>query len=219
MSRVNLVDLGRPPGLYGGIERVESTEAADLLWAGNVHAHGQPHAPRAHGIGNAGQLLQVLGVQQLGRGIHVVNVEAVDAHRGQQARVFGHRCQVLANIAAFKEDRPSGVAALDGAVGIVPLVDPADGHGRVFADVQVGQIVAIRETPVQVKDTIQDAPVVGACNNQSDVTLKLRPMEPISFRLEIGGDGQLGVSLVDLLCCAQERFAGEGTAGNKGRGA
>ncbi len=130
-ERVNLFDLGRPPGLHRRVERVVGREAADLLRAGDVHAEGQTNAPRAHRVGHSCQLLQVIGVEQLRRGVHIIDVAAVDAHRGQQARVFGYGLQVFADVSAFEKDRPARIAALDRAVGIVPLVDPADGHGWV----------------------------------------------------------------------------------------
>ncbi len=57
-ERVNLVDLGGPPGLHCRIERVEGLEAADLLRAGDVDADGQTHAPGAHGVGDALEALR-----------------------------------------------------------------------------------------------------------------------------------------------------------------
>ena len=54
---------------------------------------------------------------------------------GQQARVFGDRGEIVAHVAAVEEDAAAGVAAFDRAIGVVPLIDPADGHGGRFADV------------------------------------------------------------------------------------
>jgi hypothetical protein len=63
-------------------------------------------------------------------GVDVIDVQSVDADRGQQTAVFGGGREVVADIAAFKENGPASRAALDGAVGVAPLVDPANGKGR-----------------------------------------------------------------------------------------
>jgi hypothetical protein len=67
-------------------------------------------------------------------GVDVVDVQSVDADRGQQTAVFGDRREIVADIAAFKENGPARIAALDRAVGVVPLVDPANGKRRTGAE-------------------------------------------------------------------------------------
>jgi len=86
-------------------------------------------APGAERVGDAGDLLEVGGIDELGSGVDVVDVAAVDSDGGKEATVFGDGGEVFANVAAFEEDGPAGVAAFDGAVGVVPVVDPADGEG------------------------------------------------------------------------------------------
>ena len=62
-ERVDLIHFSGPPGLDCGIEGVEGFEAADLLRAGDVDAHGQTHAPGAHGVGDASKALDHVGVR------------------------------------------------------------------------------------------------------------------------------------------------------------
>ena len=52
-ERVDLVDLGGPPGLHGGIERIVGVEAADLLRAGDIDGEADANAVGPHRLGNA----------------------------------------------------------------------------------------------------------------------------------------------------------------------
>ena len=94
-QRVNLLRLGRPPGAHRRIQRVEARQSADLLRAGNVHAHRQPHAPRPQHISHPRQLLQLVGIQQMRVGIDIIDVDAVDTNRGQQTGILAHRRKIL----------------------------------------------------------------------------------------------------------------------------
>jgi hypothetical protein len=62
-------------------------------------------------------------------GVDVVDGASVDADGGEQATVLADAGEVGADVAVVEEDGTAGVAALDGAVEVVPLVDPADGGG------------------------------------------------------------------------------------------
>ena len=59
--------------------------------------------------------------------------------------------QIVADISTLKEDRPAAVAALDGAVGVVPLVDPADGHGGSFDHVEMREVSTRCDAAQQVE--------------------------------------------------------------------
>ena len=65
-------------------------------------------------------------------------------------------------MAVVEEDAAAGVAALDGAVGVVPLIDPADGHGGVFAQVGLAHVGALREVAQEGKCSVKDGSVAAA---------------------------------------------------------
>ena len=73
-----------------------------------------------------------VGLEGAEVGVDVVDGDAVDADGGEQAAVVGDAGEVGADVAVVEEDAAAGVAALDGAVEVVPLVDPADGGGGGF---------------------------------------------------------------------------------------
>ena len=112
---VNLIRLGTLPGFHRRGRRVVRFEAADGLRAGDCDRHGQVNTPGAEGVGDTGDLLEVVGVEELRGGVDVVDVAAVDSDGGEETRVFGDGGKIVANVAVFEEDRPSRVAALDGA--------------------------------------------------------------------------------------------------------
>ncbi len=203
---VDLVDLGGPPGFDGGVEGIVGGEAADGLRAGDGDRHGEMDAPGAEGVGDAGDLLEVVGVEELRGGVDVVDVAAVDADGRQQAAVFGDGGEVVADVAAFEEDAAAGVAALDGAVGVVPLVDPADGVGWLVA---VGFLVGFRaggELAEVGEGAVEDA---GGAAARDDGFLGATGEEETVGR-EVVRDVEGWVGVTDFLGRAEEDFAGLG---------
>ena len=57
---VDFVDLGRPPGFDRRVGRVVGRKAADLLRAGESHAHRHADTPGRHRIRDARDLLEVV---------------------------------------------------------------------------------------------------------------------------------------------------------------
>ena len=80
----------------------------------------------------------------------------------RRRRVFGDGRQVVADVAAFKKDAAAGVATLDGAVGVVPLVDPADGEGGVLENVDRIDKTAFAEPPEQGECAVENALIAAA---------------------------------------------------------
>ncbi len=93
-------------------------------------------------------------------GVDVVDGASVDPDGGEQAAVVGDAGEVGADVAVVEEDGAAGVAALDGAVEVVPLVDPADGGGRRF-DVG-GEGLLLGDLFEEVKDAVEFAAVIFA---------------------------------------------------------
>ena len=76
---VNLVELLLPPCDDLRIERIEGGEPADFFRAAHVNGQRQAHAVGPEDIGDAGDLFQILGLQQVRVCIDVVDGAAVDA--------------------------------------------------------------------------------------------------------------------------------------------
>ncbi len=169
---IDFVDFGGPPGADGGVEGVVSGEAADALGTGDGYAHGETDAPGTHGVGDAGELAEVVGIEELRGGVDVVDVEAVDADGGEEAGIFGDRRKVLTDVAAFEEYGAAGVTALDGAVGVVPLIDPADRHGGVAAPgVLMTEFTRVGRSgsAEKGKRTVKSAALIAARNDEQVV--------------------------------------------------
>ena len=135
---VDFVDLALPERDGRRVERIERADAADLPRAGEVERQEQLHAPRPEDVGDAGDLRQQLGRDHADVGVDVVDRAAVDADRRHQPGVVAHAAEVLGDVAVLPEDRAAGVAALDRAVEVVPMVEEADRGVGLVADVEVG---------------------------------------------------------------------------------
>lgn len=182
--RVELVGLVAPPGDDGGVERVEGGQAAEGLRRGEVHRDADAHAPGAHGVGEAAEPGHV-GVAEEGRvGVDVVHDDAVDADRGEQARVLGGARRVRHGAAVGEEDGEPRVPALDRAGHVVPLVDPADRRARVRGVGDLGE-VALREHREVFERAVQRAALVLA----QDLDSAALGVQPEAILLELGGLG------------------------------
>ena len=120
------------------------------------------HPVRPHGFGDSCHSLKHLRRQKARGVVDIVQIAAVDADRSQQARVFGDRREVIAYVPVVKEDAAASVPALDGAVGIVPLIDPANGHGGMLAQVGVAHVGALSEIAQKCKDPIEHTAIAAA---------------------------------------------------------
>jgi hypothetical protein len=125
---VNLVHLGLPPGCDGGVVGIEGGEMADDHGAGEIDGERHLYAPGAELIGDAGELDDHVGLEGAEVGVDVVDGGSVETDGGEQATVFGDAGEVGADVAVVVEDAAARIAALYGAVEVVPLVDPADGR-------------------------------------------------------------------------------------------
>src|SRR5262249_50708339 len=130
---VDLIDGSLPERDRVRIERIECLRAADLTGAGEVERDIHPHAPRSQRFRDACNLGQILGRNDAGVRGHLVDLAAIDADRGPESRVVTYAAQVLGTVAALPEDRIAGVATLDGAVEVVPVIENANRCVRLFA--------------------------------------------------------------------------------------
>ena len=83
------------------------------------------------------------------------------------------RREVVADVAVVEEDAAAGVAALDGAIGVIPLVDPADGRGGRF---EVGHDLALfSDLLQQVEDPIKLALLAATGDDPEMVAVLIEP--------------------------------------------
>ncbi len=134
---VDFIGSRFPPRGDARVERIERIEAAHALRTAEVDREGDAHAPGTHRVGDAGDVGNQIGPEQLRVGVDVVDGAAVDAERGQQAGVIAGAGKIGAGAHVVPENGTSAVSALDGAVEIVPLIDPADGGVGSFALVEI----------------------------------------------------------------------------------
>ncbi len=77
-------------------------------------------APGAKLVSDAGELEDHLGFESAEIGVDVVNRGSVDPYRCEQASVGCDAGEVGADVSVVVEDAAASVAALDGAVEVVP---------------------------------------------------------------------------------------------------
>jgi len=104
----------------------------DFKGAGEVDGEGHADSPGAELVGDPGELEDHVGLEGAEVGVDVVNGDAVDPDRGEEAAVIMDAGEVGADVPVVEEDAAARVAALDGAVEVIPLVDPADEGGGGF---------------------------------------------------------------------------------------
>ena len=121
---VELVGFRFPPRGDTRIQRVEGIQSADGLGTSEIHRKHGLDAPGAESRGDARHLRHEVGGQDARVGVDVVDGAAIDAERRQQAGVLAGAGEVRAHPAVLPENGAAAIAALDGAIQVVPLVDP-----------------------------------------------------------------------------------------------
>ncbi len=175
---VQLVRLVAPPRDHGVVERVEGREPAQGLRRGEVQRDAYSHAPRPHGVRDLAQPGHVLVAQEDRVRVDVVHDDAVDADRGQEPRVLGRSRRVRDRRVrdrrvVLEENRQPRVAALDGAVHVVPLVDPADGSAGIRGVGDLGE-VALRKHREVFEGAVQ-RPALIATQDLNRLALGVEP--------------------------------------------
>ena len=134
------IDLGRlvlPPGADLRVERVAALQAAQ--GDGGVPLDGEVGADAvvAQDLGDLRHAGDVLLVKDEGVGIDVVEHGAVQAHRGAELAVLADARLRNFGGGPFPHRFP-GIAALDGVVQVVPVVEQAQVVERGFLQVDAG---------------------------------------------------------------------------------
>ena len=154
---VHLVGLGLPPRPHRRVERIGGLEPADLDRRAEARAQVDLDPVRPEHPGQRRRLLQVHRRERLRAGVDVVEHRAVDADRGIGAGVVG-----IARAGPVRQlvpvpDRLAGVAALDVAVQVVPVVEYPHAGLRCLADVERVQRLRGLDQAQQVEGAVQRA--------------------------------------------------------------
>ena len=124
-------------------------------------------------------------------GIDVVDGAGVDAERGQQAAVLADAGQIFAGLQVVPEDGAAAVAALDGAIQVVPLVDPAHGSvGRLLL-VELGDGFAEGDFSQEGEGAVEHAAIVGGGDHGVRDAADGRGGQPVAIQREVGGEVKL----------------------------
>ena len=130
---IDIVHLVFPPSDDLGIERVGRFESSQPDGRSEIDRQVDPNAIGAEHVGNALRLHEMALRERLRFGIDIVEHRAVDTDRGIGPRIHFHPLRVR-----IEEDASTGESPLDGAVGIVPMIEDAQCVGRLLGDIEVG---------------------------------------------------------------------------------
>src|SRR5215468_7272282 len=130
-------------------------------------------------------------------GVYVVDVATVDADRGEDACVGGDTWIAGENFSVVKEDGATGVTAFDGAVEVIPLVDPANASGRVLNFVDAGKGLAKRDFSGKCKCAIKNAAFVLRGNDYAVLFVDLGIGDPEAVGKESGRGIELRFDLME----------------------
>src|SRR5215469_3575211 len=159
---VNFVELLPPPLIYLGIERIERFQPTYLLRHTDVHCNTELHAISAKHIGNPRQLWDEVRIEDVKIRIYVIDVASIDADGCQRSRILRGARQIGTHVTIVEENRPPGVAALNRAIQIVPLVHPTHGRRWRVGLIQSRNAFPLRNLAEKCKCGIQNSSVGSA---------------------------------------------------------
>src|SRR6266404_5443811 len=126
-SRINLARFFSPPIGDSRIEWIEGVKPADDFRTAEINGERKLNAPRTKSVCDSNKLREMVVVEKMRVGVHVVDGAPIDADGSKNARVSGNAGKIGADATVFKKDGTARVTTLDAAIEIVPLVHPADG--------------------------------------------------------------------------------------------
>src|SRR5579871_2945955 len=184
-SRIKSFDLLAPPIGDARVEWIKGIEITARFRCAQIDRDRELNAPRAKGIRNANELRKVIVVEKTRIGIDVVDGAAVDADGCQKARVRGNARKVRPDVTVLEKYGAAGVAAFDGAVEIIPLIDPSDGSVWLLCLVQVRDRFATGDFAEKRKRAVHDAPIVEGsnCENCFAANVNLRERKAVHNHL------------------------------------
>ncbi|OPZ79611.1 MAG: hypothetical protein BWY77_01325 [bacterium ADurb.Bin431] len=158
------VDFGHPlppPRHHPPVEPVGGGELPQLRGGGELDGEVDAHPPGAEHVGDRLHPLEV-GVREDLRGrVHVVDHRAVDPDRGVGPGVFDvARIEAVGQLLPIPE-RAARIAAFDGAVEVIPVVEESHPDPGPAFNLQAGDLLPRLQKAKEMKDAIEYAVVVA----------------------------------------------------------
>src|SRR5579871_1976146 len=121
-------------------------------------------------------------------------------------------------MAVFPKDRPAAIAALDGAIEVVPLIYPAHRGGGRLLVVEIVNGFSQRDSAEQGEGTIEDTAIVWSRNYEVANAGDGGRLEPIGVVAEVGWESELRQGLAEAGESAdqQGRFGGHAVVDAQG---
>ena len=182
---IDLVGLRRPPGTDARVQGIGRGQSPNLDRRAEPGSQIHLDAVGAKDSGDSRDLHEVCRSEDSRVGVHVREHRAVDPDRRVGPRVIA-----VARVDRVREPGPlpqrrSGVAALHGAVEVVPVVEQAEAVARGAHHVQPCERFVGLEQAQQVKHAVQDADVaVRGDDDRMVAPYRQRPDdEPLGSRI------------------------------------
>jgi hypothetical protein len=119
---------------------------------------------------------------------------------------------VGAGVSAIPENGPAAVTALDGAIEVIPLVDPADGRVGRLSVVQDEDGFAERDLAEEGEGAVEHAAVIGRGDHDVADAFDGYGLEQVAIGGELGIEGGLGQGGADAFERAEDDGALRGDA-------
>ena len=181
---VDLIDLLLPPGGDARIDGIEGWEAADDLRAGEIDGERHAHSPRAECVCDAREFMQHRRIERVQIGVDVVDGASVETDRREQAAILRYASEVLPDVTVGEEDGAPCVAAFDGSIEVIPLVDPANWCGGRFGI--VGEGVLLGDLFEKMKDSVEFASAIFAGDYPIAMSARVKDMQGKALVLYVG---------------------------------
>src|SRR5207253_9327287 len=106
--------------------------------------------------------------------------------------VFGRAREISAHCAVFEKNGATGIAAFDGAIEIVPLIDPTNASVGLLEFIEIENRLMLSYFAEQEKYAIENAAIIFAGDNEMTKAMNVSRCEPKSVCLKTSGRMKTG---------------------------
>ncbi len=170
--------VARPPRADRGIERIGGLQAPDLDRRAEPRRQVHADAVRAEDAGEGGGLGDVLRGEARGVGVDVREHRAVDAERRVGARVVGVAGRRVVRQRVPVPQRAARVAALHGAIQVVPVIEDPVAEARELDDRERANRLVGLEQAQESERPVEHAEVGAAGDDDRTAWPRVAPPWP-----------------------------------------